>query len=352
MAYCADKIPKDMDAWDPETQDEEISCGPPPWTAAYGCGFFEGEGKIALLSHARAAFRWGGLDWSIPAVYTCDAGMVVDLCGACSAADGEMLRQAAEATAAELVELDDHHPARLDFRVEGRLNGQPIRAESSVSGLFIPATAEEAENAELRWVLEHYDLSTERAWRVMRCSIPWPEGAPMMPERLTLTLVPWPMQVPGPLLCLKAGEPVHITHPRTGDSHTLTVMEEVQETLHHIFPEDGLDYPTHYTRICYDISPDLPGAAFRLRDTHPGDPVLAKRLPDGRLHYLEARGAAAIGIIGGADGPSAFTMGPDNAPQPMHSAISSLRFHPAEQITWQATFWEMPCSAVTVSLCE
>ena len=46
--------------------------------------------------------------------------------------------------------------------------------------------------------------------------------------------------------------------------------------------------------------------------------------------------AAALALIGGADGPTALIMG--HSKPKLHVACSALRFEPAEKVQWQPVF--------------
>ena len=61
-----------------------------------------------------------------------------------------------------------------------------------------------------------------------------------------------------------------------------------------------------------------------------------------------AGGAAAIGIIGGADGPvTVFLAGGSSRKK---TACSSLRFEPSEFHSWRLTFYEKKLPDITVKL--
>ena len=58
--------------------------------------------------------------------------------------------------------------------------------------------------------------------------------------------------------------------------------------------------------------------------------------------------AAAIGVIGGADGPTAMVMGSSTPKR--HAACSSLRFEAVEEVEWRAVFSEKRMEDLDVRL--
>ena len=58
--------------------------------------------------------------------------------------------------------------------------------------------------------------------------------------------------------------------------------------------------------------------------------------------------AAVIGVIGGADGPTAITIGRSAAK--LHAACSELHFEPVETVEWRAVFSEKLMDDMDVQL--
>ena len=56
-----------------------------------------------------------------------------------------------------------------------------------------------------------------------------------------------------------------------------------------------------------------------------------------------------VGIIGGADGPTAVIGGQDK-PGKLHAACSSLHFEPVEQVEWRIVFRERKCEGTDIDL--
>ena len=84
------------------------------------------------------------------------------------------------------------------------------------------------------------------------------------------------------------------------------------------------------------------------RNAAPTDPPRLK-IPDVASGAVPVGGAACIGIIGGADGPtSIFVSG--GAPSDRRVAYSSLYFTPPEQVTWQLRFSVVPRGEISEKL--
>ena len=66
-----------------------------------------------------------------------------------------------------------------------------------------------------------------------------------------------------------------------------------------------------------------------------------------------AQESVCIGIIGGADGPTAVfvtTKEKGKAADEVRTAYSSLRYEPAKTVTWRICFMERPKEDITVTL--
>ena len=129
------------------------------------------------------------------------------------------------------------------------------------------------------------------------------------------------------------GESITLTHPLTGEAYTLTVHElEQQELPEYAFRDPDMEYPKHLLAMRYSLEPDITGRGFMVQDCADGDK------PRRKAHSTEEASvlAAAIGIIGGADGPTAVLVGA-HIPK-SHTACSSLHFEPVEEVEWQGVF--------------
>jgi hypothetical protein len=171
-------------------------------------------------------------------------------------------------------------------------------------------------------------------------------------QELSITFDAAPIQIPGKTFVVSSvGEKVRLTHPHSKKKYTLTVAEIASETLSHPFPDDDMEHPTCYTRMAYRMTPELPDSAFFIRDVAPSDPSRPKMPANNRMLLPESRGSVAIGIIGGADGPTVCTVGVPSPPaESLHAAASALRFAPVNRIAWQIVFLEKPHQPENITL--
>ena len=110
-----------------------------------------------------------------------------------------------------------------------------------------------------------------------------------------------------------------------------------------VFRDPSMEYPSCFTAMSYSLEPDITGRGFMLQDCAEGDrPRQKTRDPNA------AYAAAAIGIIGGADGPTAIILG-QNTPK-LHAACSALHFEPVDEVEWRAIFSEKLVDDVEVVL--
>jgi hypothetical protein len=196
---------------------------------------------------------------------------------------------------------------------------------------------------EAGWVLDHYGCDRTRAWRICRWHFPWSEGKKPPMRTLSLILSPDEVTYSSPRFTVTApGNTVTLIHPLTGETYTLTVEELTAERL----PAQA-GVPPHFTRMSYSMSPEPPRRLISIADCASSDPVDTGFTPDE---------ASAIGIIGGADGPTAvFVAGVTalfHAPgmPTRHSACSSPRQKPADTLEWRAIFHVKPCEDICVKL--
>ena len=85
--------------------------------------------------------------------------------------------------------------------------------------------------------------------------------------------------------------------------------------------------------MTYTLSPDIPDTNFLVRDIENNDPP---RIKPTHTYEPSSQYDVCIGIIGGADGPTALIP----IPGIRHAAISALHFEPRDKIEWQIMFRE------------
>ena len=97
--------------------------------------------------------------------------------------------------------------------------------------------------------------------------------------------------------------------------------------------------------MSYSLVPDITGQGFMIQDCSDGDKPRRKQDSGTAVHTPFA---AAIGVIGGVDGPTAVFMGA-RAPK-LHAACSSLHFEAVEEVEWRVVFSEKLMDDIDVVL--
>lgn len=242
--------------------------------------------------------------------------------------------------------MEAENPMEERFRAEVTVNGQPLRESTGYGVCWKPEDGCCDEDADR--VLEHYELERDCGWAIWRVCCPW-NGGKLKPETVELTMTAEKEAVDGGTFTAEPGKTVPLTDPRTGLTHTLRVLSLTPETMDRsLLPPVGMEFPTEYVEMQYTLEPPLPVGDFVLVDAAPGDEARACKVESG----FTAQESACIGIIGGADGPTAvFVSGKgDEAGEDVRAAYSSLHYEPVETVTWRARFMARPKEAVTVTL--
>ena len=196
-------------------------------------------------------------------------------------------------------------------------------------------------------MLRHYGLDAACGWMLCRFSFLWAGKRRPKIRTLTLTMRQRPCRVPGPHFKVHApGDSFTFRHPVSGTDYTLQVQELAQETL----PRGLLTafYPTHFTAMRYTLSP-APSEDIRICDCDVGDQPLEIG-PCTDAHAPEAQSSAAcIGIIGGADGPTALVAG--SGPEGSRGVCSALHFEPVQDdVEWCVEFLTQPFAGADIPL--
>lgn len=344
------RIPYTEDYYDP---DMNPAAPQPP--SAWKVVFDDSEGSPGLEIPINKTFRWGEETWRIPAVYICDKGLVVDYCmevapGVLEAFIGKWdLRSIRHNsyTETQLEQIQREHPLNANFLGKVTFNGELLQNGHGTSMPWIPAAClPEAfrEGSEARQFLIHYGLDETRGWSIHRWHYRWGGVIGLDMQSLSVHMERQRVDFPGqPFVTPAVGESIPLIHPLTGENCVLTVHDAEQKALSaDVFWDPSMEYPTHYFAMTYTLEPDITGRGFFLRDSAEGDQPRPKQGAAGES------GAAAIGIIGGADGPTAFFAG-HRAPK-LRVACSSLRFTPADAVQWQPVFSEKLLEDLTVQL--
>jgi hypothetical protein len=358
----------DLSPDEPETQEPPER---PEWEVYFDNGFgrYFGHDRPGQEISVNKTFTWGGRTWYIPAVYACGKGLVVDFCVEINpAAHMAFLEkwkpwmEGKEFTPEELDQWTAENPSRIDFAPKATVNGKELcRCSGSGSGWIPMSICMEYEQAELNqqdwesiWLMEHYGLDAEKGWVFWRQSFSWVTMTKPKVKTLSLSLEMEKQSVPGPRFTVSGvGDTVPFTHPVTGETHILQVVEyENQEMDMPRLPDaENWEYPTHCTAMSYVVEPELPRESLTVRDCGRGDSPKVKFNP-----ALEAIGgedgptaACSIGIIGGMDGPIAIVLANGKTGHP-RIVCSALRFEQPEQIEWRMVFYHKAVEDMEIDL--
>lgn len=314
------------------------------WRVCLGEDFFPdpGEGRTCRETAVGRSFTLGDEEWSVPAIYTCDRGIVVD-CIARICLD--KVRRFTEKwtglteqnlTRQQQLELEAEQPFHTPVSAALKIGGNTLHNYTERTLRWNPLTDN---HWPARKTAEHYGLDPENAWVIRRFTFSHKIKKDAVLTPLTMIIKPQPVKRPGSCFTVAgAGDSLEFTHPATGTVHTLTVEAYSREELD---PNFLYDLPRHYTQMTYTIRPEPEENSVSIQDTLDNDPVrqVQGSVPDG------------AGIIGGADGPTAvlvpFPRGKRN-----QTAISALHYTPVSRVRWQLVFRERRGEDRTVPLLE
>lgn len=353
------KVPYPEDYYDPDMN----PAAPAPvteWKVTYDGGFWSNDGQAGQEITVDKAFRWGDENWFVPAVYLCSKGLVMDFCVEKDPADITAFIQKWD-----LGNEDAHHysndlqdqirqdnPLEIRFDAQVRINGQKLRQDHGCGLSWIPDAClpegVQQRMPEVIQIMTHYGLDQNKAWSLQRRSFRWKNHEVPDLQSLRVKLIrsakrfgAEPFETPA------VGESVIITHPVYHTNYTLTVLEAEQTQLpSHAFGQDEMEYPSHCMTMAYTIEPDISQREFMLQDCCDSDrPRRKTHKPDPENMSAEA---IAIGIIGGADGPTAFFVGTSKPNQRV--SCSSAYFEPVTKVTWRPRFHVKLMNDITVDL--
>lgn len=324
---------------------------PAPWKVYFRGGF---EGRHGRSRAGREIIVNRQLDWAgqtvlIPRVYSCAKGLVVDVCIKVSAEDvyeftNKWLvapqQDDAPFTQEQAMLMNAKNPLAVSFTPEAVLNGKALDFTCGSGLVWNPCLPEE-NDVSAQNVLAHYGLDAACGWAIFRLSFLWATSCRPQIDTLCMTLRPNAVPLPGPIFgVLCRGESVSFVHPTTGTKHTLTVQQCLRQQMpQQQFGTNTLIFPQHYTTLDYTLSPDLPQNALSLIDRTKGDEPRQNPAQPAACPTDAASDAAAVGIIGGADGPTAIFLAENEQPN-FHTACSAFHFEAEYEAAWQLLFHE------------
>lgn len=297
-----------------------IRPGTPRWEVGLDTSFGEycAKGKAGQEMVINRSFLWHGEKWSVPAIYLCENGIVVDSYKEVPLDQIDRFRdkwldRAPYLSQEEAMCMTLEDPLITDVKGGLNVNDKMAPQRKFFTTTWNPRT-ENDWNA--RRTLEHYGLDREKGYLLRRESFLRKGKNPPI-RTMNLTLQAEPVLVPGErFVAPRSGESMTFIHPVSGQTHTLTVRAQVREALD---PNFLSNHPCCYTRLMFSVEPSISKDQFYLVDCDRGDD-------------------------NGGDMPVNQHFSSE------HCATSSLRYTPAEQITWRMVFRRKVMQDVSVPL--
>lgn len=344
LQYTEDYYDNDM------TSEAELVA--PEWKVYFDGDFWGHRGKDRAGKEIKLdkQFDWAGYHWVIPAAYSCSKGLVVDFC---MRVDSESIRDFMKKwnldwendscenfTREQQMQMEWENPLCFNFKPCLKLNEKILQTTHGCAVSFNPCLPDGVINElEAKWAIDHYGLDSTYGWVICRDVFPW--GTKHHPEinKLFLTMEQQPGQVPGSHFKVHApGDSFMFSHPVSGITHTLTVQEIEQQTVpQNSFGSDRWIYPTHYIAMSYTLTPE-PMENISVFDCDEGDRPIEVTPDDHSFRPVGSSSCFVVGVIGGADGPTAVIYG-TNSQEKLHAACSALHFEPVgDDVEWRIVF--------------
>lgn len=289
------------------------------------------------------SFLWGGESRLVPSVYICGKGLVADILKSVSVEDFRAFAEKFGLDEADdpenfspqrLAKAEAENPLGGGIYVTAKINGRESSMEFSSSDCWNPLFPDGGGSEKL---LEKYGLDKSFCWQITRVSIPWRGRKPKKISSLSLRLRADRLRVSEVhFKAERPGDRTEFTNPATGKTHILTVTDIKRQSLAQ-FPHIGKDEPKFFTLLRVDISPEISKDALLITDCAEGDRTHKGALPGN---------TSAIGIIGGADGPTVIISEYESG----HTACSSMHFEPEYEPDWCMTFYDKPREDIEVEL--
>lgn len=330
----------------------------PEWKVYYDGSFWEyserkGEGKEIPVNKE---FIWGGEVWTIPAIYTCGQGLVVDFYLKISSEqiytfmDKWNLSENSDMsglTSEKRMQIDAENPLNVHINPKLMLNGTEILSSQGCGTCWNPCFPM-GNGLEIRNVMLHYELDPEQGYVVWRGSFPWKTKRKPLIKSLSIILMERYGDIPGPhFVATIPGEQMVFMHPATGERHVLTIQGlERQELSTEIFNDTELEFPKHFTTVNYTLTPDLTDQAVTVTDCTRGDQPRRKHIDPRMAH---STGDVGLSIIGRADGPTMIALGNGSLGK-QRSVCSVLHFKPVDRVELRIVFHEKTHTDITVGV--
>lgn len=285
------------------------------------------------------SFDWADSLWIIPSVYACHEGLVVDFCRQIEPNDIKNfmnkldLENKRKFTKEERMKFEYESPFIFDFRADINVNGEVLQWKSGTSVTYNPCLPDEImSKLEAKQAVERYKLDENYGWAIYRYCYPWTKKQKI--RSFSVTMKQNTEQIPGEHFTVHGvGDTFNFKY--NGTEHTLTVREFEHQTMDtSVFRRENTEYPKNLIGMSYTVTPEIPKGVLYLTDCVESDRPRMKE-----QNKFEPTSSGSIGIIGGADGPTAIIFGQDKESE-FHSSFSSLHFNEIQSVEWLMIFNE------------
>ncbi len=278
-------------------------------------------------------FSWGDNDWTVPSAFMFSKGIVLDVFAKIDSdvakkfvEKWEWLESSEEATEEDIRKAQRENPFAFDFDCELILNGVALSQNVSIGDVLV-GFKENGDSEELIELLTKYGIPRNESYIFRRISFLYATNRKPGIKNISLKLSQRPINFESDGFCVrKAGDRVEIVDPHTGERYALTAIAVENERMI-MNCEDGMKMPPYVTHMSYAVFPEIPESQCRIVDVRQSDAV----------KFGEDDACGAIGIIGGADGPTAIFIGAKDRPE-FRVAFSAMTYEPQETVTWKAIF--------------
>lgn len=349
------QIPYTEDYYDP---DMNAAAPAPEWKVTFRGDFHSAnqQGTPGIPVQTNKDFRWAGIDWIIPEVYACEEGLVVLTFGKVDPNEARKHIPDGPASQEDIERMDAECPLNIHLRCTAKINGSDGRFCGGSGMVWMPPLPGEGDGyRDAKWVLEHYGFDTNYAWIINRDNYRWHDDTRPELNSLEMTITQRPVSLSGTHFKTPVeGNTVEVQHPLSGKTYTLTIenLKQVEADMRNV-QSMGLEFPTKYTWMEYRIQPELGANQYRIMDCKQSDeprPMKITRTEEPAEVQINGE-AVSIGIIGGADGPTAVFMSRSTGEaSQLRMAASSMRFEHVDEVEWRIVFLEKlyPDMKVTV----
>lgn len=289
-------------------------------------------------------FLWEEQEILIPALYTGQAGAILDVCIKISRKDTDDFfqkwseeRRLSLNSQEDFEKMDADNPCSIHFETELRLDEQPLINRMWESLAWYPKDIVRLEewgnDKDAEKLMEAYGCDRNFCWYFCRCVYAWNKEAILAPQKLSIVLkeMPKPFSAAHFTTNLSCqNKKIKMIHPQTRQEYTLTLHKCEKTDIPFPFPESGIRYPCFCQTLSYSISPEPKSGLFDVWDCANGDSPRKKEDAAPKANHSD--------VIGESCGPVAFFAAGNSHEPGKYAAVSSCYFHPPENIRWRAVF--------------